>query len=171
MEQTEAFIKKLVELLGFSDFQVESDHEHHHATVFIRDHVGFFKENLPSFVDHMNHVTQLVAKKYGEPSVFVDVNNYRRERENLITELARAAARKVLATKESISLPAMNSYERRVVHTTLAAHPEVGTESVGAGKNRYVVIRLLGNEKMSHAVGTSALPEPSPNSYLGRESA
>jgi len=147
MEQTTQFLKKFVELLGFSDFQVESDLEHRHVTIFIRDHATIIQDNLPMFVEHINHVAQLAAKKYGESSLFVDVNNYRRERENLIGELARAAARKVMVTKQEISLPAMNSYERRVVHTALAAHPEVITESSGEGKNRYVVVRPLGTEK------------------------
>lgn len=158
MEHTIQFLKKFVEFLGFSDFQVESDPAHRHATVFIRDHVHLIQENLPAFVEHVNHVAQLVAKKYGEPSLFVDVNNYRRERENLIGELARAAARKVLATKQEISLPAMNSYERRVVHTALAAHPDVITESSGEGKSRYVVVRPLGTEKKTEAQSEVILP-------------
>ena len=38
----------------------------------------------------------------------------------------------------------MNSYERRLVHTALAIHPDVTTESVGEGKERYVVIKPIG---------------------------
>jgi spoIIIJ-associated protein len=75
--------------------------------------------------------------------VFLDVNNYREERKTLIAELARAAAKKAVATKNDIPLPTMNSYERRLVHTELAIHPEVKTESMGEGKERYVVIRPI----------------------------
>ena len=41
----------------------------------------------------------------------------------------------------------MNSYERRLVHVELAIHPDVTTESIGAGKNRYVIIKPIGAEK------------------------
>ena len=46
-------------------------------------------------------------------------------------------------TKEKISLPAMNSYERRLVHVELSIHPEVATESAGMGKERCVVIKPI----------------------------
>src|SRR6185295_16804276 len=90
-----------------------------------------------------NHLIQLVARKQGAQPVFLDINNYRREREHLIVELARATARKAVATKTEIPLPAMNSYERRLAHMELAAHPEVTTESVGRGRSRYVIVKPL----------------------------
>jgi spoIIIJ-associated protein len=61
----------------------------------------------------------------------------------LIGELARAAAKKATATKTEISLPAMNSYERRLVHVELAVRPDVKTESAGEGKERYVIIKPI----------------------------
>lgn len=129
--------------MGFGDFKIETDEEHRHARVFVYDNPSFIKENLPGFVESVNYVVQLVAQKKRQPGMYVDVNNYRRERENLISELARAAARKALATRQSISLPAMNSYERRLVHVELAAHPEVKTESQDLGRNRYVIVKPI----------------------------
>ena len=73
----------------------------------------------------------------------MDVNNYKKERERLITELAKAAARKVLAEKKDVELPVMNAYERRLVHVELAARPDVKTESVGEGTNRHIVVKPL----------------------------
>jgi spoIIIJ-associated protein len=84
---------------------------------------------------------QLAGKKHDAPRIFFDINNYRKDREKLITELARGAARKVAATKEHLELPSMNSYERRIVHVELAAHPDVRTESQGLGKERKVIIK------------------------------
>ena len=146
MENWETFMKALVERMGFADFKVEVDAEHHHGSVFIYDSQELVKENLPALIESFNHCIQLVAKKNDVPPIYFDVNNYRRERENLITELARTAARKVIATKQELSLPAMNSYERRLVHMELMAHPEVTTESIGTGHERYVVIRPLSDE-------------------------
>jgi len=73
----------------------------------------------------------------------LDVNNYRRQREDLIVELAKAAARKVAATQTEISLPPMNAYERRLIHAELAERPDLKTESKGEGKERAVVIKPL----------------------------
>lgn len=143
MEQWESFVKKLIEGLGFKSFRLEVNEEFRHGSVFIDDIEPLSKEGVARLVEDVNHILQLVAKKNAVQPIFFDINNYRREREVLITELARAAARKVLATKAELSLPPMNSYERRLVHTALASHPEVVTESLGDGKSRYVVVKLV----------------------------
>jgi spoIIIJ-associated protein len=143
MENWESLIKKLIESMGFADFRVDFDAEHNHGSVFIYENEGLIKDNAPVIIASFNHILQLIAKKHSITPVFFDFNNYRKEREHLIAELARTAARKVAATKQEMSLPAMNSYERRLVHVELAAHPMVSTESSGAGKARYVVIRPI----------------------------
>lgn len=148
MENWELFTKKLLELMGFSDFKVKVDEEHHHGSIYIYDSEQLVKENLPYLIEHFNHLIQLVAKKHTAAPVFFDVNNYRRERETLISQLARTAARKVITTRQELSLPAMNSYERRLVHMELAAHPGVITESVGSGRERYVIIKPILEESV-----------------------
>ncbi len=143
MKNLEIFVKKLIELMGFDDYTIEIDEEHRHGKIFIHNNPNLVKENLPLILDSINHLTQLITRKENQPSAFFDINNYRRERETIITELARAAARKAAATKEEISLPAMNSYERRIIHVELASRPDVSTESIGIGRMRYVVIRPI----------------------------
>ena len=132
--------------MGFDDYTFEIDEEHRHGRIFIHNHPSLVKEHLPAILESLNHLIQLVAKKENELPFFFDVNNYRREREELISELARAAARKAVITKENISLPAMNSYERRLIHVELATHPEVTTESAGADRERYVIVKPIGEK-------------------------
>lgn len=142
-ENLESFIKKIIEYMGFADYKLEIKPDQKRGSLFIYDNPGLVKENLPALVESLNHLLQMATRKGAEQPIFFDINNYRQERENLITELARAAAKKVLVTKEKISLPAMNSYERRLVHVELAIHPEVTTESVGLGRERYVIVKPL----------------------------
>lgn len=147
MDTWEPFIKKIIELAGFRDYRLEVVPEEKRASVFIYENPGFFDEHLPGIVESMNHIIQMVARKKQVEAIFLDINNYRHDREKLIAELARAAAKKAYSTKEEISLPAMNSYERRLVHVALAIHPEVRTESAGMGKERYVIIKPISDEK------------------------
>ena len=139
----ETFVKQLLGHMGFTDFRVETDVEHNHGAIFIYDYFQNTKEEVPDFIESLNHLLQLVAKKHDATSMFFDLNSYRKEREHLITELARTAARKVTATKQELSLPAMNSYERRLVHMELAMHPDIKTESSGTGWERFVTIKPL----------------------------
>ena len=137
-------IKACVDKMELRDCEVICDESAKKVSILLHDGENpFIKNNAQKIVQDFNLLAQLIAKKLGEPTVFVDVNNYRLERERIIVELAKAAARKAMATKAEISLPAMNAYERRLVHMELSAHPEVKTESAGTGRERYVVIKLV----------------------------
>jgi spoIIIJ-associated protein len=139
----ETYVKSLVEGMGFRDYRLEVNEAENHGELFIYENEALIKEQLPRIVESMNHILQMVGKKQDAKAIFLDVNNYRHEREKLIEGLARAAAKKVAATKVVISLPSMNSYERRIIHTALAIHPDVTTESVGQGKERYVIVKPI----------------------------
>jgi predicted RNA-binding protein Jag len=143
MDNWESYIKKTLDLVGFKDYHLEIKIDERRGSVFIYEDAEMVKENLPAIVDAVNHILQMVAKKNQVEAIFLDVNNYRHDRERLIGELARAAAKKATATKTEISLPAMNSYERRLVHVELAVRPDVKTESAGEGKERYVIIKPI----------------------------
>ena len=72
--------------------------------------------------------------------VVVDVEGYRLRRKLALMNLARRTAEQVQTRKQAIPLEAMPAYERRIVHMTLADHPEVTTESTGAEPERRVVV-------------------------------
>jgi len=134
-------VKKIVELLGLREPSVDFDPENRRITIFANEG-DWFKKHLPFLVPDFERVFSLLAKKHEiEGNVFVDVNNYRKEREDIIVELAKAAARKVKTTKEDVQLPAMNAYERRLIHTELSTRPDVKSESFGEGKERHVVVK------------------------------
>jgi len=142
METTKATIQQILELVGFRDFSINSDNEGRKLIIFINEG-DWFKNWVPRIISDLNHLTKVLANKNDHSPIFVDVNNYRKERENIIIDLAKAAARKVVMTKEDVKLPAMNSYERRIIHLELATRPDVETESAGEGVGRCVIVRLL----------------------------
>lgn len=141
MKELQAQVSKIIELMGFKDFHVETDEEEKNISVTIRDNLALL--NIPDFVSNLTRLVKLLAKKLEKGPVLIDINNYRKERERLIVELARAAARKAVTSKEPVSLPAMNAYERRLIHSELAMRPDVKTESVGEGRSRYVVVKVI----------------------------
>ncbi len=141
-EETINRLRELVSLMGFSDVEFNQDNEHKVISITIQDPY-LTQERVPNLVVNLNRVGRLFTKQTSSEPILIDVNNYRRERENLIVELAKAAARKAVASGEAVSLPTMNAYERRLVHTELAERPDVKTESIGEGKDRYVIIKLI----------------------------
>jgi len=142
MENLKQTVQKMLELAGFSDHSITMDGENRRLSVFINEG-DWFAKAVPSLLNDINHLVQVMARKQNQEAVFVDVNNYRLERERLITELAQAAARKAAASKTDIELPPMNAYERRLVHVELATRPDIKTESVGEGKDRRVLVKPI----------------------------
>ncbi|MEK7555037.1 MAG: R3H domain-containing nucleic acid-binding protein [Patescibacteria group bacterium] len=142
MEQFKQKVTRLVELIGFSEPSLSFDSENKKVEIFVNEG-EWLKRWLPNTVSDLDHVVKLVARREGLEDFFLDLNNYRKERERLIVELAKAAARKASVEKQLVRLPAMNAYERRLVHVELAVHPDVTTESEGDGRERCVVIKPI----------------------------
>src|SRR5205807_8876348 len=70
----------------------------------------------------------------------VDIEGYRRRREEQLREIATRVASRVRATGQAVTLEPMLAYERRIVHLAVQDTPGVKTESVGVDPNRRVVI-------------------------------
>jgi spoIIIJ-associated protein len=100
--------------------------------------IGRRGENL-SQLQYM--VNLLVNKRNDEwVRVILDVEGYRSQREESLIGLAERVARQVSRNRRPISLEPMPANERRIVHMTLKAQPDIRTESSGEGANRRVTI-------------------------------
>lgn len=64
------------------------------------------------------------------PKVTVDVGGYRTQAKEALVKKAREAAEKVRRWGDVVELEPLNSYDRRIVHTTLKDDPDVETYSV-----------------------------------------
>lgn len=135
VQKTETLLK----LMGFEKIRIDFDEAHSKLSIFVDDEV--LSSRVASALPAIEHILNLMVKS--NKSLIVDLNYYRKERERLITELARAAAKKATLTKKEVELPPMNAYERRLVHLELTTHPQLKTESIGVGKERRVVIKHL----------------------------
>lgn len=134
-------IETLLQKMTINGCEVSIDTEHRKISIIADDEL--IRSQVANVLSALEQVVNLMLQKMGLESFVVDLNYYRRERERLITELAKAAAHKAVVTKGEVSLPPMNSYERRIVHMELASRPDLKTESIGIGKDRKVVIKLI----------------------------
>ena len=77
--------------------------------------------------------------------VVVDIGGYRQQREQTLKRMAQRAARQVRELVEAQELPAMPSFERRLVHLYIAEEEGVVSESRGTGSSRRVVVKPANN--------------------------
>lgn len=142
MNEAKEIIEKLIALMGFYDYSVSYIEDSRRFLIFIND-APFLQRFLPQFISDFEFVIKMIFNKKNIDIAFIDVNNYRKDRETLIVKLAKAAAKKSSVTKQEVPLPAMNAYERRIVHSELSLHPDLKTESLGEGKQRHVIIKPI----------------------------
>ncbi len=95
-------------------------------------------------LDSLQYLTNLAVNRTSEnyTRVKIDTEDYRRRRKETLENLARNMASKVKRTKKSVTLEAMNPYERRIIHSALQNDNNVTTHSEGEEPYRYVVITL-----------------------------
>ena len=74
--------------------------------------------------------------------ITIDVEGYKQRRYEALRVLALRMAEQVKLRGVPFTLEPMSAYERRIIHLTLADHPDVTTQSIGEGEARKVVILL-----------------------------
>ncbi len=86
-------------------------------------------------------INLMVSRKMGSRVLIsLDIEHYRRRREDSLTGLAQRMADRVRKSGRSLTLEPMPAGERRIVHLALAEDIAVTTGSVGEGEGRKVVI-------------------------------
>ena len=93
-------------------------------------------------LDAIQQLTNYAVNARGEKRVrvHVDAENYRAKREASLESLAKKVAAKVTKYHRSVTLEAMNAYERHVIHAALQDEPNISTYSIGSEPNRRVVV-------------------------------
>jgi spoIIIJ-associated protein len=94
-------------------------------------------------INALQYITSLiVGRELGRwVPLQIDVQNYRKRREDELRKLARRIAEQVVGTGRKQTLEPMPPNERRIVHIELKNNPNVETESVGEEPRRKVTIR------------------------------
>lgn len=92
----------------------------------------------------LGHIAKLVvaARLKAWMPLNVDVAGYKKRRQDSLQRLALYLAEQVKSRHRAITMEPMPPAERRVIHLSLADHPDVVTNSIGEGENRKVVILL-----------------------------
>lgn len=141
---TSTIAKELLDRMGFLGAEVEESELQGRVRVSVtvenaRELIGEGGETLALF----QHVIRRIAAKRILPPPFldIDINGYKRIREDILRDFANSIGKRVRAEKKSVELKPMPSYDRRVIHLALASSSDLTTESMGEGSGRYIVVR------------------------------
>lgn len=141
-------IEDLVKKMGFKAkieliTEDKDDQENLIYNIKTEDHSDFLIGQYGANLQALQHIARLIVRKKTESAIkfTLDVNSYRRQKNELIIEQAVSTAQKVIKEKKAVIMRPMTPYERRLVHMELANENQVTTDSVGEGENRKVIVR------------------------------
>jgi spoIIIJ-associated protein len=121
----------------------EDENETRHALIEIHGQdLGIMVSRRGEALTAMQYMARMiVARKLGRPlPVIVDVEGFRRRREQQLRRMARRAAEQAVERGRTVTLEPMPANERRIIHIELRGHEGVTTESVGIGRQRKVTV-------------------------------
>mgnify|MGYP000991452743 CR=1 FL=1 len=95
-------------------------------------------------INALQYIAGLIINRQRDEKIRVvlDVEDYRKKREQSLESLALRLSDKVKQPRKNVVMRPMSSQERRIVHTVLQEDPQVVTYSMGDEPNRKVVISL-----------------------------
>lgn len=85
-------------------------------------------------------IRKIIKAKSNKVKLNIDINNYKKRRDDKIVMLADKACKKVLKTRKSWNLKYMNSYERRLAHEQISKYEKLDSHSEGIEPKRFVVV-------------------------------
>lgn len=143
IEYIKEFIKDLILNMGLTcNLEVKKRENGINITVISDNNSILIGKNGRTLNSITLIVKQMIHNEIGEYFPFVlDIGEYKVVKEQKLESLAKRTAREVASSKIPAKLDPMNSYERRIIHSILADHKKVTTESEGEEPNRYVVIK------------------------------
>lgn len=140
--------KTLVELLDkmkidYKIDRVEWDGQKVRINIVGKD-MGLLIGRKGETLNSLQYMLGLIVNRQREEKVriFLDVEDYRRKKEQSLERLAIRLSDKVKTTQKNVVMRPMSPQERRIVHTILQGDPQVTTYSTGDEPNRKVVITL-----------------------------
>lgn len=132
----------LLGLMGVQGKVETSSAEFPLAFNIVGDDLGILIGRRGQTLAALEYVTKLmvVRRLGGWLPLTLDVGGYKKRRRDALQKLALYLAEQVRSKRRAVPMEPMPADERRIIHLTLADHPDVTTQSIGEGENRKVVI-------------------------------
>jgi spoIIIJ-associated protein len=142
LEKIRKILKKVMELICLGEeIKINTDSEEWKLSVYGKDlgiAIGRDGRNMQA----LEYIINLIGrrKKLIERNVNIDIKDYRKKKIEKIKKIAIAMARKAISEGRKIALRPMSSYERKIIHNTLADVKDVSTRSSYEEPNRRIII-------------------------------
>lgn len=144
IEKVEKILKEIFDITGESSISYSVNRSENQIIVNIKGDnishlIGYKGKTIESIQSVLNSILQKEDEEYAK--VFLEINDYKKQKEEKLRRLANKMAENVIRFRKPIKLEPMSAYERLIIHSELANRDDVETESFGEEPRRRVVIR------------------------------
>ncbi len=146
VQEAESYIMNIAKDMGITDLHIEVTTEGKYTTFRLEsEKAALLIGKRGQTLNALQQLTQLVLNKSAKSYMLVnlDVEDYRERRRVALEQLAERMADKAIHTRKKVSFEPMPSYERKIIHHTLANRLDIETYSEGVEPNRYLVIEPI----------------------------
>jgi len=144
MQKVEAIVGRIFEIMkDESKYEIKNNNGKVEVIIDSDDSshlIGYKGRTIEALQSTINSILQKDTEENAK--VFVEVNGYKKKKEETLKRLANKMADNVVRFKKIIKLEPMSAYERMIIHTELANRKDVMTESIGVEPRRRVIIKL-----------------------------
>jgi spoIIIJ-associated protein len=146
------FIEKVVSNMGIDCKIVEAEKNDDSVDFILEgesDELGILIGHHGDVLESLQYLASLAANRGTDDfyRISIDVNDYRKKREETLRALARKKAARVAKYKRSFVFEPMSAKDRRIIHSELQDFEGVNTRSVGQDDERKVIISATNMNK------------------------
>lgn len=136
----ERFVQKMLDAMGLQLKFAVQDLDGHVMVHFTgRDYRLMLYQN-GNLLNAVQYLLNRLFSDAVEKKIFCECENFRRQRERELTQLAHRFAREVKSAGQPVELKELNPFERRIVHMTINKYEDL--ESVSNGDNFLKIITI-----------------------------
>lgn len=149
LEKGQEFLKKIFKSM-YKDIQIECIEEDiNYKFNLIGDDLGVLIGKHGQTLDSLQYLTNMAANKNvtgARVRIVLDVENYRKRREETLCQLAERLANKARKYRTKVVLEPMNCHERKIIHMALQDYADIITYSDGVEPHRKIVVDIKHNK-------------------------
>ena len=149
LEKGQEFLKKIFKSMH-KDIQIECIEEDiNYKFNLIGDDLGVLIGKHGQTLDSLQYLTNMAANKDvtgARVRIVLDVENYRKRREETLCHLAERLANKARKYRTKVVLEPMNRHERKIIHMALQDYADIITYSDGVEPHRKIVVDIKHNK-------------------------
>lgn len=149
LEKGQKFLKKIFKSMH-KDIQIECIEEDiNYKFNLIGDDLGVLIGKHGQTLDSLQYLTNMAANKNvtgARVRIVLDVENYRKRREETLCQLAERLANKARKYRTKVVLEPMNRHERKIIHMALQDYVDIITYSDGVEPHRKIVVDIKHNK-------------------------